>query len=559
MGKAALLGQPVSGDALWDEEAWLTSGWIRAERDGETSPPLPSDPSDEHGEQHGVEQGSREALTLEDLQRKGALFLTRSNWLLTLIVTFMAGFGSSQVWWAALTVFACTLLQTYGLLRGSSAGVTSVLVAVGAAPIPTCIIFAFRGAGLDPDLLVPFLVAPIILIGLCDKRLVWFVTAAFMAQYLGLRLYEKITLGFRVENIWGICVESLGILLVACISASVAESIARLLRDLLAARRENARSAALLKDRSHELTKARHRVDVERQERERLETEQTKARKAEMRRLAHDFEASISVVTQAIGNSAQTLDRNTKALNLIAQDTEESAVSVSDSANAASNAAKTVAQGMAQLSGSIAMIAGNVSQQDELTSKATRRSTTGGDAVGDLAQHSDTIGEATRAIVRIAERTDLLSLNAAIEAASAGAAGRGFTIVAQEVKALAMQASEAAIQIDDFLKGVKSGTHEAERSFKAIDSAITELAEAAIAIRWDVEKQRKSADTIESVARNASDNVGEMAERSRKLVSTATSTQKLSAQLDAATAAMLRNVRDLEQSTAQFVATLKAD
>ncbi|MEM6856475.1 MAG: methyl-accepting chemotaxis protein [Pseudomonadota bacterium] len=551
MGNAAHPEQSASGDTLWEQDAWLASGLTHPDGESEI------DASPAGGR---VEQSDKgEALTLEILQQKGARFLTRSTWLLTLIFSLMAVFASSKIWWAALTVLACAILQAYASTQPRAARLTSALIAIGALPVPTCIIVAFRWAGLEPDLLVPFLVAPIILIGLCNKRLVWWVTAGFMAQFLALRLFEKITLGFGVENIWGICVESLGILLVASISASITGSITQLLSAVQDALRENTRSAALLEERSNELTKARQKVEVERQQRERLEADQARARNAEMGRLAHDFEASISVVTQAIVHSANVLESSSKALYLIAHDTEESAVSVSESARSASTAANTVAQGMAELSGSIAAIAGNVSQQSELTTKATGRSVTGGEAVSGLSQHSDTIGEATRAIVRIAERTNLLSLNAAIEAASAGPAGRGFTIVAQEVKALARQASDAAIEIDQFLKGVKSGTHEAERSFVAIDSAISELAEAAVAIRWDVEKQRKSADTIETVARNAAENVGEMAERSKTLVSTATSTQKLAAELDTANATMRRHVLDLEKSTAQFVANLKAD
>ncbi|MEO0872412.1 MAG: methyl-accepting chemotaxis protein, partial [Pseudomonadota bacterium] len=298
---------------------------------------------------------------------------------------------------------------------------------------------------------------------------------------------------------------------------------------------------------------------MERQERERFAVEQATMRKAEIRMIAQEFEESISVVTGAISQTAHTLDQTTKDLRAIARDTGEGAHIVSQGAQAASKASRTVAQGVAELSSSIANIAVSVSQQDDLTSHATQRSISGGEAVGGLTQHSDTIGEATRAIARIAERTNLLSLNAAIEAASAGPAGRGFTIVAQEVKALALQASEAATQIDAFLKGVRAGTHEAEHSFKAIDSTITELAQAATSIRWDVESQRKSADAIEDYASSASADIGAMAERSAALAGTAHTTQELSALLDEAAADMLRNVKDLEQSTAQFVANLKAN
>ena len=177
--------------------------------------------------------------------------------------------------------------------------------------------------------------------------------------------------------------------------------------------------------------------------------------------------------------------------------------------------------------------------------------------MGSLAKRSDTIGEATSAIVRIAERTNLLSLNAAIEAARAGAAGRGFTVVAQEVKALANQAGEAATQINDLLNGVRSGTHEAELSFGAIDSVVEELDRAATAIRCDVEMQRKSADTIEDFARRAAGEVQDMADQSKSLAETADNAKALSRKLGEASAELLANVRTLETSTDEFVSHLR--
>ena len=236
----------------------------------------------------------------------------------------------------------------------------------------------------------------------------------------------------------------------------------------------------------------------------------------------------------------------------------QGAAEVSQGAATAANAANTVARGVAELSASIAEIAADAGQQSDLASKATERSVSGGEAMGGLSKHSETIGQATRAIVRIAERTNLLSLNAAIEAASAGPAGRGFTIVAQAVKALAMQASEAATEIDAFLKGVRQGTNDAERSFEAIDSVITSLAQTATGIRWEVESQRKSADTIENYARSAAEDVGAMAARSESLAGTAAAAEKLANELDQAAVAMLQDVRDLEKSTTRFVDDLKA-
>ncbi|MEO0699955.1 MAG: hypothetical protein AAFY81_09625, partial [Pseudomonadota bacterium] len=91
MGKTALLGRSASDDALWDEDAWLVSGWNQFESGIEVVDPSGDAPD------YNPDEG--EALTLEHLQGKGARFLTRSTWFLTLIFTLMAVFASSKIWW----------------------------------------------------------------------------------------------------------------------------------------------------------------------------------------------------------------------------------------------------------------------------------------------------------------------------------------------------------------------------------------------------------------------------------------------------------------------------
>ncbi len=496
--------------------------------------------------------------TIEKLRRKGILFFTYGSWLLLGIVAAMATFSSPRTWWIVAVLLLTASVQSAIVRRGNTAQSDCLIVALAGSAVPFCIIFAFRWAGLDPDLLVPFLVAPIICIGLCDRRAIIGSSVVMLAQFMGFRLYEKIVAGFRVENIFGMLVESLGVLLVTFVAANIAGSIAELVDILTRARQQNADHAAAFRTQSDRLNRALDEAQTERLEREKFEAQQSVEREDEQQRLASEFENSISVVTKSISETAALLEGITKTLGSIAHDTGQGAAQVSQGAAAASHAARMVAQGVAELSSSIAEVAADVGQQNDLASKATNRSNSGEQAVGGLASHSDTIGEATRAIARIAERTSLLSLNAAIEAASAGPAGRGFTVVAQEVKALAKQASDAATEIDSFLKGVRSGTLEAQSSFAAIDSVIGSLAEKATAIRWEVESQRKSADTIEDFARRAAEDVGAMAARSENLAQTAATAEGLSKQLDEAAAAMQRNVRDLEYSTARFVANLKA-
>ncbi|MEL7519210.1 MAG: methyl-accepting chemotaxis protein, partial [Pseudomonadota bacterium] len=473
------------------------------------------------------------------------------------LTSLLAAFTTPSVWLIVAIGIAVSLLVTVFMPRRDLTFTNRLAMGFATCTFPPSLILCFWAAGQEINVLIPHLVTVFLFIALYDRRIVIIGSVTCMASFFVLKLIEH---SDRLDQsmLWlGMTMELVGLIFVTVVSASICNEIERLLGSLEASRAESAERSALFDKQAAKLERARKNVETERRERAKMEAEQQTARQAELHRFAGEFEASISVVTESISETAALLEKTTKTLSVIAHDTGQGAADVNEGANAASHAARMVAQGVSELSYSIAEIAGDVGQQNELVSKATDRSTSGGEAVDGLAKHSDTIGEATRAIVRIAERTNLLSLNAAIEAASAGPAGRGFTIVAQEVKALAMQASEAATEIDSFLKGVRTGTQEAERSFQAIDSVIGSLAETSTAIRWEVDRQRKSADAIENYARSAAEDVGAMAARSETLAGTASAAEKLSNQLDDAAARMLANVRDLERSTIQFVSNLK--
>ena len=494
---------------------------------------------------------------LDNLRRAAFQAFVWAGWAITLSVTARALLYAPIVWLLVLASAAGNALAWWLVQAPDPRERLRWAVALLVSLQPILALVALRLADFNALTPLAIFVGLMALTTFCDRIVIYAAAAASFIALLALSLMAPSWL-FIGQDIWRSALYAAEQLIVTAVAATIADKLQRLIAELEEAERNSVARADELHQQAGELEKALARAEVERQERERLEAEQETARRAQTRQIAQDFEDSISVVTQSISQTAALLERTTKTLSAIAHDTGQGAVEVSESAAAATHAARMVAKGVGELSSSISEIASDVSQQNDLASKATGRSLEGGEAMTGLSKQSDTIGEATRAIVRIAERTNLLSLNAAIEAASAGPAGRGFTIVAQEVKALARLASDAATEIDTFLKGVRSGTHEAEVSFEAIDSVITSLAETATAIRWEVERQRKSADAIEDYARSAADDVSVMATRSEKLAGTASAAEKLSNQLDDAAATMLRNVRDLEQSTTQFVANLNA-
>ncbi len=514
-------------------------------------------PDHEYVQQESLSQGPA-AIRLETVRARGVVGILLTGWAVSIALIAMSLVREPTLLWAGMLSIVLNTFPTVQALKRDFSTATIASIVLMATVQPFFIYFVMQESGIPPQSPLAYVVAVVTIAFLCDARALIWGTAICIAQIGALAALTPDWIFYQDSVAWRSLLHVIGLAVIGAVGTVIIATVRRLLSELASARQNSETQVGLLREQAQDLATALHRVENERTERERFQADQIAARKAEQARLASEFEASISTVTHSIARTGDMLARTTKALSAIAQDTGQSAADVSQSAEAASNAARTVAQGVAELSSSISNIAVNVSQQNDLTTRATQRSSSGGDAVGSLASHSDTIGEATRVIVRIAERTNLLSLNAAIEAATAGPAGRGFTIVAQEVKALAMQASQAATEIDAFLSGVRSGTLEAERSFAAIDTAITELAHAATAIRWDVEKQRKSADTIENFARAAADDVNAMAMRSKSLVGTANAAEKLSSQLDQAAAEMIGSVRNLEQSTSHFMANLKA-
>jgi len=121
-----------------------------------------------------------------------------------------------------------------------------------------------------------------------------------------------------------------------------------------------------------------------------------------------------------------------------------------------------------------------------------------------LGESSQEIGEIVQLISDITEQTNVLALNAAIQAASAGEAGRGFTVVAEEVQRLAERSAEATKHIGAIVKSIQRDTQEAidamERSTQGVVQGTKTADEADQALREIGTVSRQLAELIESIS-----------------------------------------------------------
>ena len=127
------------------------------------------------------------------------------------------------------------------------------------------------------------------------------------------------------------------------------------------------------------------------------------------------------------------------------------------------------------------------------------------DTIDELGQNSEKIGEIIELITGIAEQTNLLALNAAIEAARAGESGRGFSVVADEIRELAEESAKATEEINGLIKDIQNGVNKAIEKMSSSEKSVVQSVdtiEETGEVFIDIKKAAKELDKlINSVAK----------------------------------------------------------
>lgn len=212
-------------------------------------------------------------------------------------------------------------------------------------------------------------------------------------------------------------------------------------------------------------------------------------------------QAAINQLRSAAGDMAEQSEETTSQTELVAGATEK----------AVSNVA-TVASASIQLTSAIKKIAQQVHRGSAVAQAGADEAVIASRIFADLESAVDTIGCVVQLIQGIAEKTNLLALNATIEAARAGGAGKGFSVVAAEVKNLSMQTTHATEDISNQIAHIQASTLSATSSVTMLSKRMSEISAISSVISAAVQEQHSATGDI-------SRNISEVEDGAQKILS----------------------------------------
>ena len=204
---------------------------------------------------------------------------------------------------------------------------------------------------------------------------------------------------------------------------------------------------------------------------------------------------SINYTIDSLRDLVTGINRASEQVNSATQQAQSTSEGLLSAADRQTKQITETTDAVGNMTRSILQVSGNASQASQVAQRSLQAATQGSQAVQNaiigmngireqiqetskrikrLGESSQEIGEIVELISDITEQTNILALNAAIQAASAGEAGRGFTVVAEEVQRLAERSSEATKQISAIVKTIQTDTNSAVSAMEKSTEGVVE-------------------------------------------------------------------------------------
>lgn len=271
---------------------------------------------------------------------------------------------------------------------------------------------------------------------------------------------------------------------------------------------------------------------------ETMRKEQEAQRKDMTRQLAREFEERMGTVVKAVASSAEELEKAAHELSDTSHRSREGSKLIASASNTASHEVAAVAQASEQLADAVREISEQTFRSSGIAREADEHAASTQGIVKSLSEKTHNIQNIADLINDIAEQTNLLALNATIEAARAGEAGRGFAVVASEVKELAGQTASATEQIGSQITEIIREMNTAVEAVSRIRDDVSGFEHAVTSISSAVEQQSAATKEISGSAHSAATETGTVSQSIEQVSEAIVTT-------DTAATSLVKRARDL--------------
>ena len=282
----------------------------------------------------------------------------------------------------------------------------------------------------------------------------------------------------------------------------------------------------------------------------------------EVGQLARALDETTASLREVLGSTAEAagtlvaaaegLDSSRSRMGAAAAEASEQAALVAAAAEQVSESVRTVAAGTDEMGLSIQEISQNANEAVAVAGTAVTAATATDERVRRLSESSRQIGEVVKVITTIAEQTNLLALNATIEAARAGEAGKGFAVVASEVKDLAQETARATEDIVKRIDAIQTDTSAAADTIAEITEIIDRIASFQTTIAAAVEEQTATTGEATRNVTSAAEGTSEIASKIARVAQATGTTNSEAIAAEAVTGQVLQASNELAELVARF-------
>lgn len=256
---------------------------------------------------------------------------------------------------------------------------------------------------------------------------------------------------------------------------------------------------------------------------------------------AQETQATAMHLAEASEHQAQEIAGASAAINEMAVSIDQVSANASESSAVAERSVAIANKGAEVVQATINGM-DNIREQIQETSKRIKR----------LGESSQEIGDIISLITDIADQTNILSLNAAIQASMAGDAGRGFAVVADEVQRLAERSTAATKQIEALVKTIQNDTNEAVISMEQTTSEVVRGARLAQDAGVALEEIESVSKNLAELIQNISNAARQQASSAGHISNTMNVIQEITSQTSAGTTATAKSIGNLAEMANQL-------